>query len=105
MRGTTMTGTSGGFKDPMTMLTWRITEQQLPAARWCGVYRPSDEVVASGLRASFMKHRSSERALWTQFVDTYLLHLVGELGLAWRPDAVHAFVAPKHWHAGESRGE
>ena len=76
----------------------------MPPTRWCVVRRPSDEVVASGLRASFMKRRSSEPALRTQFVATYLPHLVGEIGLAWRPDAVHVCVAPKHWHAGESRG-
>lgn len=116
-----------GFKDAKLTLTWRAWHEHFPRARWVIVRRPSDEIVASCLRTSFMKQHSSDPAFWERFVAEYLerltalqqavgwshlieagdlaagrldalKHLVGELGLAWRPDAIRAFVAPEHWN-------
>jgi len=121
-------GSPWGFKDPKTLLTWRIWNHHFPRARWIIVRRPSEEVIASCLRTSFMKRQSSDPLFWRDLVDAYLSRLddlqqavawcrsiqasdiidqryedlerlMIELDLAWRPDAVRAFVAPEHWHS------
>lgn len=74
-----------------------------PAVCWCIVRRARDQVVALGLRESLMKHRSSAPALRTRFVETFLLHPIGELDRPRLFDAARAFVAPQHRHAGEAR--
>lgn len=117
-----------GFKDAKLTLTWRVWRDHFPLARWVIVRRSSDEIIASCLRTSFMKQHSGDPAFWRQFVADYLERLgtlqqevgwsrviaagdvaagrfddleglVGELGLAWRPEAMHAFIAPEHWNA------
>jgi hypothetical protein len=117
-----------GFKDAKLTLTWRPWHEHFPGARWVVVRRSSDEVIASCLRTSFMKQHSSDPVFWRQFVADYLERLealqwavgwcrsieagdvaagrfdaleqlVGELGLTWRPEAMHAFVAPERWNA------
>jgi len=116
-----------GFKDAKLTLTWRLWNEHFPRARWIIVRRPDEEIIASCLRTNFMKQHSSDPAFWRQFVDDYLERLaalqrvvgrsrvieagdvaaarfdalerlVGELGLAWRPDAVRAFIAPEYWN-------
>jgi hypothetical protein len=117
-----------GFKDAKLTLTWRVWRDHFPRARWVIVRRSSDEIIASCLRTSFMKQHSGDLAFWRQFVADYLERLgilqrevgwsrviaagdvaagrfdvleqlVGELGLAWRPEPMHAFIAPEHWNA------
>jgi hypothetical protein len=117
-----------GFKDAKLTLTWRVWHEQFPRARWVVVRRSSDEIVASCLRTSFMKQHSGDPGFWRRFVADYLERLealqqvvgwsrvieagevaagrfdaleqlVGDLGLTWRPDAAHAFIAPEHWNA------
>lgn len=116
-----------GFKDAKLTLTWRLWNEHFPRARWIIVRRPSDEIIASCLRTSFMKQHSSDPAFWRRFVADYLERLgalqrmvgwsrvidardvaaarfdaleqlIGELGLAWQPDAVGAFIAPEYWN-------
>jgi hypothetical protein len=117
-----------GFKDAKLTLTWRVWREHFPRARWVVVRRSSDEIVASCLRTSFMKQHSDDPAFWRQFVADYLERLealqravgwgrtieagdvaagrfdalerlVGELGLAWHPEVLRAFIAPAHWNA------
>jgi hypothetical protein len=117
-----------GFKDAKLTLSWRVWHEHFPRARWVIVRRSSDEIVASCLRTGFMKQHSGDPAFWQQFVAEYLgrlgalqqevgwcrviaagdvaagrfgalEQLVGELGMTWRPDAAHAFIAPEHWNA------
>lgn len=117
-----------GFKDAKLTLTWRVWHEHFPQARWIIVRRPSEQVIASCIRTSFMKQHSLDPTYWRSFVDAYLERLemlkqgvgwhrvvdstdiiggnleplqtiVEELGLTWRPDAVRDFVAPEHWHA------
>jgi hypothetical protein len=124
-------GQAWGFKDAKLALTWRTWHEHFPQARWIIVRRPSDEIVASCLRTSFMKQHSVDPAFWRQFVAEYLERLgalyqttgwcrtieasdvvsarftalervVNELGLTWRPEAVQAFIAPEHWRAPET---
>jgi hypothetical protein len=116
-----------GFKDAKLALTWRLWHEHFPQARWIIVQRPSNEIIASCLRTSFMMQHSSDPAFWRHFVADYLERLdalqrmvgwsrvidagdvaaarfdaleqlIGELGLAWRQDAVGAFIAPEHWN-------
>jgi hypothetical protein len=117
-----------GFKDAKLTLTWRVWHEHFPRARWIVVRRSSDEIIASCLRTSFMKQHSGDPAFWQQFVADYLERLgalqrevgwsrviaagdvavgrfdaleqlVRDLGLTWRPEAMHAFIAPEHWNA------
>lgn len=117
-----------GFKDAKLTLTWRVWHEHFPQARWVIVRRSSDEIVASCLRTIFMRQHSSDPAFWRQFVADYverlgvlqqevgwsrtieagdvasghfdaLERLVNELGLVWRPQAMHGFIAPEHWNA------
>jgi hypothetical protein len=117
-----------GFKDAKLTLTWRLWHEHFPRARWVIVRRPSEQVVASCLRTSFMKQHSGDPAFWEGFAGAYLdrlatlqrtVHwnrvieaadiadarfdalerLVEELELAWSPDAARNFVAPHFWHA------
>jgi len=117
-----------GFKDAKLTLTWRVWHEHFPHAHWIIVRRPSDEIIASCLRTSFMKHHSSDPAFWRRFVDAYLARLeslersvawsrtvnasdivsgqhqalrqiVADLGLTWNESGVRAFVEPESWHA------
>lgn len=120
-----------GFKDAKMTLTWRIWHQHFPSARWIVVRRPTEQVVASCLRTSFMRHHSGDPEFWRRFVETYLARLaqlretvswcrvidstdivgrrldaleriVRELDLEWRRGAVESFIAPEAWHLPES---
>lgn len=119
-----------GFKDAKMALTWRIWHQHFPAARWIVVRRPTEQIVGSCLRTSFMRHHSGDPEFWRRFVDAYLARLaqlrgttswcrvvesgeivegrfeqlerlVGELGLEWRRGAVESFIEPEAWHLPE----
>lgn len=120
-----------GFKDAKLTLTWRLWHEHFPAARWVIVRRPTEQVIASCLRTSFMKPHSPDPAFWQRFVEAYLdrletlqrtvswsrtveataiaggrfdelAKLVGDLDLAWSPDAARDFVAPASWNAAAS---
>lgn len=119
-----------GFKDAKMTLTWRIWHHHFPSARWIVVRRPTEQIVGSCLRTSFMRHHSRDPEFWRRFVDAYLARLeqlreavswcrvvestdivagnfgplkwlVGELGLEWRREAAEAFIAPDAWHLPE----
>jgi hypothetical protein len=120
-----------GFKDAKLALTWRLWHEHFPQARWIIVRRPSDQIIASCMRTSFMKQHSTDPGFWRQFVAEYveriaalqqtvgcsrtidsadivaarldaIEELVAALGLTWQADAVRAFVAPEHWNAPRS---
>lgn len=120
-----------GFKDAKMTLTWRIWSAHFPRARWIVVRRPSDQVIASCLRTSFMRHHSEQPDYWRGFAESYverlaqleasvewcrnidspaivgrryeeLEQLAHDLGLTWRAAAVEEFVAPEHWHSPQT---
>jgi hypothetical protein len=119
-----------GFKEPKMCLMWRLWDRHFPGARWVIVRRPIEQVVASCMRTSFLRHQSSNPQFWQVFADAYLQRiadlqssvrwcriidsrdiiggrleslegLIGDLHLVWRQEEVRAFVAPEHWHASE----
>ncbi len=121
-----------GFKDAKLTLNWRLWHAHFPQAKWVVVRRSTDAIVASCLRADFMKQHSADPAFWRAFVRSYqarldrlratvpwsravdsaqlvagdlaLERLIGELGLAWREDAVRRFVTRELWHAPAAGG-
>ena len=115
------------FKEPKLSLIWPCFAQIFPEARWLIVRRPTEQIVASCLNTSFMKHQSDDPAFWHQWAEAYLerLHTLKETnlnwtevwtqplidgdlseiqtivegyGLEWNKQAVRDFISPDYWH-------
>ncbi len=59
------------FKDPKLTLLWPIYARAFPQAHWVILDRPTDDIIASLCRTSFMRRHSRSPEFWRMFCIAY----------------------------------
>lgn len=117
------------YKGAKSCLYWPLWHMAFPEAKWVVVRRPTEKIVASCLRTSFMKAYRDEKG-WTGWVNEHIrrfeemkakglniseIHtekiidhsyievkkVIDELGLTWNYKKINQFVSPELWEQGK----